>query len=305
MILVISMNAETLSENKKIFNDRKILSPATGSCLLRVFRSSVLPESGIYSEHHHTAFEITMVLDGSGSYSTHNDNFTFTKGDIFHFSTDEYHWLTSLDCEASFLNVHFEPRFIWSDNFGIANTELMKIFFNKRSGAANKLDNTNIHTQTIRNLLFSIEKEFADALPEYETMVKIHLISALVEMLREYDGKLSSNDIAGNSRALRYIDKAINYIDENLESDLTLDLLSDIAHMSKTYFSSSFRKLNGISPWEYITIKRIERAIHYIETTNLTKLEIALKCGFNNTSNFYHSFKRVTGKAPTDYKKHS
>ena len=71
--------------------------------------------------------------------------------------------------------------------------------------------------------------------------------------------------------------------------------------MSKTYFSSSFRKLNGISPWEYITIKRIERAIHLIETTSLTKIEIAFKCGFNNASNFYHAFKRVTGKTPADF----
>ena len=97
----------------------------------------------------------------------------------------------------------------------------------------------------------------------------------------------------------------INYIDNNLENELTLDVLSDVAHMSKTYFSCQFRKLNGISPWEYITIKRIERAIEYIETTSMTRLEIALKCGFNNTSNFYHAFKRVTGKTPGDYKTHA
>ena len=73
--------------------------------------------------------------------------------------------------------------------------------------------------------------------------------------------------------------------------------------MSKTYFCRQFKELNGISPWDYITIKRIEQAISYIETTNLTKLEIAAKCGYNNTSNFYHAFKKVTGKNPSDYKK--
>ena len=82
----------------------------------------------------------------------------------------------------------------------------------------------------------------------------------------------------------------------------TLEEISDVAHMSKNYFCRQFKKLNGISPWEYITVKRIERAIRYIENTDLARLEIASKCGYNNASNFYHAFKKVTGKAPGDYK---
>ncbi len=108
-------------------------------------------------------------------------------------------------------------------------------------------------------------------------MVKIHLVNILVEMICSYDA--------------------------HLDSDLTLEKLANVAHMSKTYFSGQFRKLNGISPWEYITIKRIERAITLIESTDLSRLEIATKCGFNNTSNFYYAFKKVTGKLPGDYKK--
>ena len=139
--------------------------------------------------------------------------------------------------------------------------------------------------------------------PEYETMLKIYLVNILVEIIRSYDGQLSEFDISYTSQTLSYMETALNYIDEHLDSDLTLELLSDVAHMSKTYFCGQFRKLNGISPWEYITIKRIERAITYIKSTDLTKLEIAVKCGYNNTSNFYHAFKRVTGKTPSDYKK--
>lgn len=73
--------------------------------------------------------------------------------------------------------------------------------------------------------------------------------------------------------------------------------------MSKTYFCGQLKKLNGISLWDYITIKRIEKAITLIESSNLSRLEIALKCGYNNTSNFYYAFKKVTGKTPEDYKK--
>lgn len=289
-------------QNKKILSDRCIVSPLTGGALLRVFRSSVSPGIGDYSRHHHTAFEITMVIDGSGVYSTKNGGFRFESGDIFCFSTDEFHWITELDRETSFLNVHFEPRFIWSENFGISNMGLMRIFLSRSRSLPPKLSADSGGAQTIRGILYKMEDEFSNSLPEYETMVKIELLAALIEMTRLCSGDLSDETISGSVRTLRYIDKAINYIDNNLESELTLDVLSDVAHMSKTYFSCQFRKLNGISPWEYITIKRIERAIDYIESTDMTRLEIALKCGFNNTSNFYHAFKRVTGKTPGDYK---
>ena len=242
-----------------------------------------------------------MVLCGSGVYSTKSTEFDFKDGDIFFFSTDEYHYIKTLNTNAEFINIHFEPRFIWSDNFGISNKELIKIFFSKKKKSMNKLEHTSL--QTIRDLIFKIEEEMDTKKPEYETMLKIYLVNILVEIIRSYDGQLSEFDISYTSQTLSYMETALNYIDEHLDSDLTLELLSDVAHMSKTYFCGQFRKLNGISPWEYITIKRIERAITYIKSTDLTKLEIAVKCGYNNTSNFYHAFKRVTGKTPSDYKK--
>ncbi|MBR2884167.1 MAG: helix-turn-helix domain-containing protein [Clostridia bacterium] len=273
----------------------------TATSLLTVFRSAVPKDSSVYDEHHHTAFEITMVLCGSGVYSTKSTEFDFKDGDIFFFSTDEYHYIKTLNTNAEFINIHFEPRFIWSDNFGISNKELIKIFFSKKKKSMNKLEHTSL--QTIRDLIFKIEEEMDTKKPEYETMLKIYLVNILVEIIRSYDGQLSEFDISYTSQTLSYMETALNYIDEHLDSDLTLELLSDVAHMSKTYFCGQFRKLNGISPWEYITIKRIERAITYIKSTDLTKLEIAVKCGYNNTSNFYHAFKRVTGKTPSDYKK--
>jgi len=271
--------------------------------LIRVFRSSVKDDFELYSEHHHTAFEITMILSGSGIYATKYNEYSFSEGDIFFFSTDEIHWIKKLDGKADFLNIHFEPRYIWSDNFGISNAELIKIFLGKKDASVTKLENTSEKSELLRELIFKTEKEYTEELAEYKTMVKIHLVNILLEMVRLYEGSLSNHDIYATSQTLLLIEKAINYIDSHLDSDITLDELSDIAHMSKTYFSGQFRKLNGISPWEYITIKRIERAIYYIENTNLTKIEIAVKCGYNNTSNFYHAFRKVTGKKPSDYKK--
>ncbi|MBQ7822329.1 MAG: helix-turn-helix domain-containing protein [Clostridia bacterium] len=257
----------------------------------------------MFYEHHHTAFEVTMVLSGSGIYSTKNSEFGFQSGDIFFFSTDEFHWLKKLDCQTAFLNIHFEPRFIWSDNLGMSSKELVKIFFNPKKKTSNKIAAESKSAAVIRELIYRMEKEAAEKKQEYEIVLKVQLVNILVEIIRTYDGRFAEHDMIYSSHTLRYMEKVLNYIDEHFDNDLTLDDLSDVAHMSKTYFCRQFKELNGISPWEYITIRRIERAISYIESTDLTKLEIAVKCGYNNTSNFYHAFKKVTGKSPSDYKR--
>lgn len=283
-------------------NTQKEVALNLANPLLSVFRSSLMADSSMFYEHRHTAFEITMVLKGSGIYATKATEFEFKSGDIFFFSTDEYHWLKRLDEKTDFLNVHFEPRFIWSDNFGVSNRVLTKIFLNRKKNPHNKINMEKKSALAVRKLMGLMEKESVEQKSEYETMLKIYLINILVEMIRAYDGQLSENDATCSPQTIHDIEKTLAYIDANLESDLTLEQIALVANMSKNYFCRQFKKLNGISAWEYITIKRIERAVSYIETTDLTRLEIAARCGYNNTANFYHAFKKVTGKTPADYK---
>ena len=93
------------------------------------------------------------------------------------------------------------------------------------------------------------------------------------------------------------------YIQKNLDTRLTLAELASVACLSPNYFSYVFKKYNGISLWEYIAIKRVERAVEMLKTQKLTKLEIAEKCGFASASHFYKCFSAVTGKHPGDFTK--
>ncbi len=271
--------------------------------LLTIFRSFVPGDESAFYEHHHTAFEVTMVLGGSGIYCTKSNELAFENGDIFFFGSDEFHWLKKLDCDTAFLNIHFEPRFIWSDNPGLSGRGLIKMFFDPKKRVGNKIDAESDCAKYIRQLIYRMEIEALEKKQEYQTVLKAHLINILVEIMRTGYEQCDESDAVYSTHTLRHMEKVLNYIDEHFDSDITLDELSAAAHMSKNYFCRQFKELNGISPWEYITIRRIERAISYIESTDLTKLEIAVKCGYNNTSNFYHAFKKVTGKSPSDYKR--
>ena len=269
--------------------------------LLRLFRSSLPSDGSMFYEHHHTALEITMVLSGSGIYATDESEFSFESGDIFLFGTDERHWIKKLDCRTDFLNVHFEPRFIWSENFGISSGELIRVFLNRKKNRLNKLDMTKESSMSVKRLIFQMEKELEEKKREHEIMLKVHLVNILIEMIRSFEGQIDENDFSYNAQALHHIERSLKYIDSHLSENITLEEIANVAHMSKNYFCRIFKKLNGMSPWDYITVKRIEHAVMLLNTTDLTRLEIAQRCGYNNTSNFYYAFKKVTGKAPGDY----
>ena len=96
---------------------------------------------------------------------------------------------------------------------------------------------------------------------------------------------------------------SIDYIQEHLDSKLTLEELAEIACLSPTYFSYVFKKFNGVTLWKYINIKRVERAIDLLKNEKITKLEIAERCGFSSSSNFYKIFISVTGKKPSYFTK--
>ena len=269
--------------------------------LLRLFRSSLPSDGSMFYEHHHTALEITMVLSGSGIYATDESEFSFESGDIFLFGADERHWIKKLDCRTDFLNVHFEPRFIWSENFGISSGELIRVFLNRKKNPLNKLDMTKESSMSVKRLIFQMEKELEEKKREHEIMLKVHLVNILIEMIRSFEGQIDENDFSYNAQALHHIERSLKYIDSHLSENITLEEIANVAHMSKNYFCRIFKKLNGMSPWDYITVKRIEHAVMLLNTTDLTRLEIAQRCGYNNTSNFYYAFKKVTGKAPGDY----
>ena len=95
----------------------------------------------------------------------------------------------------------------------------------------------------------------------------------------------------------------MQFILKHLDAQLSLDDLAREAQMSRSYYSTTFRRLNGVSVWDYIMNKRIENAQHLLETTDRSILDISGSCGYNNISNFNRAFRRVTGKTPREYRR--
>lgn len=94
-----------------------------------------------------------------------------------------------------------------------------------------------------------------------------------------------------------------SYLHRHFAEELSLDLVSDLFHLSPGYVSQMFTKRLGVSYVNYITGLRIEHACRLIQETELSNAAIAARCGFHDVKYYYKVFKKIKGKTIQEYKK--
>ena len=259
-----------------------------------------------FTEHRHTAFELSLICSGCGIYRIGEKQVPIREGDIFFFATNEVHCITEVSGteEMRLLNLQFEPRLLWSAGETLGGYELAKFLPRQSRNISNRIPSGSSLAKQITPLICDIKQEAMEHHDAYDLMMKTSLLKILVILMREFSD--NGNGMAKSVRSDNYkpITNALDLIHQKLGENITLDELAASADMSRTYFCSVFKKLNGITPWEYINIKRIEKAKQLLRTTQKTVLEISLECGFNNLSHFNRVFLRITAQKPSDYRKH-
>jgi len=94
----------------------------------------------------------------------------------------------------------------------------------------------------------------------------------------------------------------LDYIEANLEGDLTIDRMASIACLSSSHFARAFKRAVGQSPHHYVSAKRLDRAKALLIQGERSLVEIALALGFSCQANFTRAFKQATGQAPGQFR---
>jgi AraC-like DNA-binding protein len=88
------------------------------------------------------------------------------------------------------------------------------------------------------------------------------------------------------------------YINSNLDQNISLEALAEIAGLSTHHFARAFKQSVGLPPHCYVLQRRIEHAQHMLRNTDLPLSEIALSAGFSDQSHLARHFRRMTGMSP-------
>jgi AraC family transcriptional regulator len=99
------------------------------------------------------------------------------------------------------------------------------------------------------------------------------------------------------------LNKAIDFIEANLDQSIGLPAIAEAAGLSVSHFARQFRAAVGEAPHQYLLQRRIENAKQRLAKTDASIAEIAFTCGFANQEHLTRILKRACGLSPAAYRK--
>ena len=151
-----------------------------------------------------------------------------------------------------------------------------------------------LQTLCRRILFLQHENAFGSATLLYTTLTAL-----LVYLNRAYFDTPDTirQDVVENAT----VNQIVDYLEEHLTEDLSLDGLADIFHQSKFYISRQFKEFTGISLYQFVMKKRLLSARAMLKA-GCPVMTACMDCGFGDYSNFLKAFKREFGHGPKEYR---
>lgn len=143
----------------------------------------------------------------------------------------------------------------------------------------------------IRNSYFEAKKQI------YNKQIKRfkNVFDFEVNNENKVDNKVSYKD--------EIVKKSKLYVKENIEGEITLNVVAQYLNISKNYFCSMFKQETGSNFLNYIVQQKIERAKKMLIEENMKVYEVSERLGYNDTTYFSKLFKRNVGVTPQEYKR--
>lgn len=128
---------------------------------------------------------------------------------------------------------------------------------------------------------------------------RIKLVKLPYKILKKYTHLITNYNLREYSYTIR---DSIEYINFNLQSNLSLSTISKAIGKNPSFLSNQFKKETGKTLTKYIQEKRIEESIRMLKNTDMTIQEISHSVGIYDLSWFSKLFKSIIGVSPTIYK---
>lgn len=117
-----------------------------------------------------------------------------------------------------------------------------------------------------------------------------------------YGGPIASSPAEPSLQA-RQSELLIAFVEEHLGDNLRLTDLAALVAYSPDHFARLFKQTFGLSPYQYILRRRVERAKLLLRARAHSIAEVAVLCGFGSQAHLHAAFKARTGVTPGLFRK--
>ena len=248
--------------------------------------------------HHHDFYEVYYFLSGDVSYSIESRNFHLMPQDILLISPLELHQPI-----ISEKGKPYERIVLWISRSCIercstSQTDLGRCF--------------NVQSPTHTNLLRPEPALGAKIAEKLDALIQARendsygsdilswalLMELLVLLNRQQDRVDHRYDLPDKSAPV--IERALRYIAENYNREISLDSLAAHCFVSKYHLSREFHRLVGTSVYRYVIQKRLIMAKQML-LSGKSPTDVYTCCGFGDYANFYRAFKAEYGISPKEF----
>ena len=98
------------------------------------------------------------------------------------------------------------------------------------------------------------------------------------------------------------LNRVREYIEQNLENNVSLAALAEVAGISLYHFAKAFKQSTGATPHQYVLARKIDRAKELLGDPDRNVLEASARTGFNDQIHVTKIFRRVVGVTPTEFR---
>jgi len=145
-------------------------------------------------------------------------------------------------------------------------------------------------------------REYALQPAGYQRALEAHVVHLLLRVLREHSSWLSVPPSESKLAELRRLLPALEALRSELTQPVMMPVLANRCGLSESQFRRVFTGTMGMLPVQYQRQLRIERARQLLRQTNQTVAAIAAEVGYAETAFFAHTFKKLVGLAPGQYR---
>ena len=230
----------------------------------------------------HDAVEIALVESGVVKYQIGDEETIVREGHVFVVPrgvVQRTSFLTPVRAIALWLGADFVAEV--SDAMGPMRPSVL-------AGVA------TASTSRVRALLDLLVDEVNGGAAGHQRAAEALTESVVIEVLRHAP---SAERGVRDPRVMQ----AIAQMTEAFDEPLGIDDLARTARMSRFHFSRLFRDETGQAPYQYLLRVRVSKAAEMLRGGHCSVTEAALACGFTDLSRFARTFKKHTGKSPSNF----
>lgn len=248
--------------------------------------------------HFHPEVELVYVNKGKGRRHIGNHLSYFNNSQLILIGSNLPHigFTDRLTSKGKETLIQFKPDFLGDTFFDLPEMKNIFLLLEKaKKGILYKPETKKIVGPKIEKL------------PKYEGIKRVTKLLEILEILattKDYsllnaDGFAFETQPQDSSK----IDIIFKHVNSNYQNHISLDEISEKVSMTVPAFCRYFKKSTGKTFTQLVNEYRVVYATKLLLESKSSITDICFECGFNNFSHFNKSFKYITGKSPSQYRK--